>query len=92
MGVEGDRLAAKEIDAPEAILHVADEGEPRGTIPRLWLIVFGENASHNFLIDVYAKRLRDNHGDAWAAKVWVSPFQFDDDVNKLLRGTFGSRF
>ena len=28
VGFEGNRLAPKQIDTPEAILHMADKGEP----------------------------------------------------------------
>ena len=56
-----DRLAAKEVHAPEAIGGVTDERQPRRPAPaRRRAIVFGQDAVHDVLIDGDPKRLRDN--------------------------------
>jgi len=55
------------------------------------MVVLGEHAPYNILVDLYAKSLRDDHGDSRTAKVWISPFKFDDGVNELIRRVFWSR-
>ena len=55
VGLEHHGFTPEQIGAPETVLHVSDEGEPGGTIPGIWLIVLGENTSHNVLVDIDAK-------------------------------------
>src|SRR6476620_2615700 len=54
-------LAAKEIHAPQAVSGVADEREPRGP-GSAWsgTVVFRQHSVHHVLVDVDAKRLRDD--------------------------------
>src|SRR5437870_12674479 len=48
-----DRLAAKEVHAPEAVYRVADERQPRGPASaRSRAIVFPQHAIHYVFIDV----------------------------------------
>ena len=52
-----DRLAAKEVDAPEAVGGVSDERQPRGAASaRGRAIVFGEHAVDDVLVDVDPER------------------------------------
>src|ERR1700736_2773092 len=58
---EHNRLASKEVDAPEAVRGVADERQPRGSgsVPAGdTAIVFRQHAVHDVLVDVDPKRLR----------------------------------
>jgi len=54
MGVQQNGLAAKQIDAPEAVFRVPKEGQPgRTTIARCWAVVLGEDTPHDVLGDVH---------------------------------------
>jgi hypothetical protein len=56
---EHDRLAAKQVHAPEAILGVADERQPRGSAAaRRRPIVFRQDAVHHVPVDIDSERLR----------------------------------
>ena len=52
MGPQRDRFAPEQIDTPEAVLQVAQEGHPRWTTGVLFRpIVTGENPWNNILVD-----------------------------------------
>jgi hypothetical protein len=58
---EHDRLASKEVDAPEAVGGVADERQPRGpSSARSRAIVFGQHTVHHVLVDIDPERLHDD--------------------------------
>ncbi len=58
VGLQQNGLAPKQIDASKAVLHVTDEGQPRGAaIARFRTIVLGEDTPHEVLVDVYATGL-----------------------------------
>jgi hypothetical protein len=43
VGVEQNGFATKKINAPEAVLRVSDEGQPRRSVViGLWAVVFGD--------------------------------------------------
>lgn len=53
MGFEDQRFTTKEIDAPEAVLGMSEEGEPGRTVRAACRsTVFGEYTSHNILVDL----------------------------------------
>ena len=56
-----DRFTAKQVDTPEAILRLGDEVQPRwaGGAGVAWLIVFGEHATHDILVDLDAEGQSD---------------------------------
>ena len=57
VAAEHDRLAAKEIHAPEAVCRMADERQPGGSrASRRRAIVFGQHAVHDVLVDVDPER------------------------------------
>ena len=59
MRPQHDGFTAKEVNAPKAILHVANEGQPRraaGSRPRS--IVFGQHPADHVLVDLDAEGLR----------------------------------
>jgi hypothetical protein len=50
---EQNRFAPKEVDAPQAVLSVRDDGEPRGTLTAWYpSVVSDEYASHDIFIDL----------------------------------------
>ena len=71
---------------------MTDKGEPRRTIAWLRVITFGKYPSYNVLIDIHAKSLGNDHRDSRTTKVWISALEFDDGMNQLFGGSFGSRF
>ena len=70
MAAEQYRLATKQIHAPEAVLGVREESEPRGTrlARKAWAVTFREDPAHDVLIDLHGERMRDLLGNALIAK------------------------
>jgi len=88
VGLEQDGIAAKQINAPQAVFHVTDESEPRGaSIMRWWAVVLGEDTPHDVLVDVDTKGSRDAQGDLWATESGIALLAFDDRPNEVLRWT-----
>ena len=89
VGVQQNGLAAKQIDAPQAIFRVTDESKPGGpTIAGCWAIMFGEDTPHNVLIDLYTEGLGDDQGDPRAAESGIALLELDDRPDKLSRRSF----
>src|SRR5712691_12928900 len=66
---EHDGLASKEVHAPQAVSRVSDERQPRGPgSARGGAIVFRQHAVHDVLVDVDAKRARDDAGNPRTAE------------------------
>src|SRR4030088_102200 len=66
---EHDRLASKEVHAPEAVGGVADERQPRRPgSARSRAIVFRQHAVDDVLVDVDPECLRDDVRNPWAAE------------------------
>jgi len=51
MGLKSKGLTPEEIDAPQTVFHVAEEGQPRGSVAPLWAVVGSEDPSHDIFID-----------------------------------------
>ncbi len=51
MGFESKGLTPEEIDAPQTVLQVTNEGQPRGSVATLWPVVGSEDPSHDVLIE-----------------------------------------
>ena len=82
---EHDRLASKEVDAPEAVCGVADERQPRGPASaRSRAIVFRQHAVHDVLVDVDPERLRDDARNPWTAEPRIARLEFDDGLDECL--------
>ena len=70
---EEDRFAAEEIDAPETIFGLADQGKPRRSPgARSGSVVSGEDSTNNVFVELYAEGVRDLLGDAHAAETRVT--------------------
>src|SRR5271157_1757544 len=89
---EQNRLTAKEIDTPEAVSSLPDDGEPGGTIAA-WRrsVVLNEDAPDDILVDLEAECAGDLLGNFTAAQTWVAPFHLDHRCNQLAGGTFRPR-
>src|SRR4029077_11843638 len=82
---EHDRLAAKEVYAPETVCRVADERQPRGPASaRSRAVVFPQHAIHDVFIDVDPKRLRDDARNPWTAEARIARLEFDDGLDECL--------
>ena len=83
---EQNGLAAKQIDTPQAVFHVTDESEPRGsaTTTSCWAIVL------DVLVDVETEGLGDNKSDSQAAESGIVLLELDDRPDELLRWSFGT--
>ena len=85
-----NRFAPEEIDAPQAVLRVAEKREPGGSAP-LWMVgsvVACKNSADNVLVDVNPERTRYRMDDALAAKTRIALLEADDGCSKLRRWSF----
>ena len=85
-----NRFAAEEIDAPEAILGVADESQPRWTRVTgvAGSVVSGKDAADDILVDLDAEGMSDLLSDSHAAETRIAPLHFDDGRDELGRLSF----
>ena len=80
-----DGLAAKEVDAPEAICLVSDERQPRGPgSARGWTVVLQQDAMDDVLVDVDPERLRDDPRNPRAPESRIARFELDDRSDERL--------
>jgi hypothetical protein len=91
VAAEHDRLAAKEIHAPEAVCRLANERQPQGSsASRRRAIVFGQHAVHDVLVEVDPERLRDDACDSWTAESRIARLEFDDGPDDAFVRPFRS--
>ena len=68
VAAQEDRFAAKQIDAPQAVLHMPDKAQPGRAIgPCLGSIVCREHPADDVLVDIDAKDVRNLLCNAGAA-------------------------
>ena len=81
VGLEKNVFATKQINTPETVFGMLDEGKPRRSIViEMRVVVLFKHAPDHIFIDVYAERFVDLLRDSAAAKAGVPLFQFDDGV------------
>ena len=84
VGPQRGRLAPEQIYAPEAVFHVAQERQPRGTPGALSRpVVMGENPSNHVLVDGDVERQGDLLCDSRTAPVGITLLHFDDRMNEF---------
>ena len=72
VGPQGGRLTPEQIHTPEAVFHVAQESQPRGTTGVLaGLVVIGENPSNHVFVDLDVERQGDLLCDSRTAPVGI---------------------
>src|SRR5262249_22960341 len=89
MAAQEYRFAAKQIDAPQAVLHMPDKAQPRwaiGSCSRS--IVLREHAADDVFVDIDAKGTRNLLCDAGAANTGIAALELDDCVDEFLRWAF----
>ena len=86
---QGCRLAAKQVDTPETVLEVTDEGQPgRAAGMGHESEMYGQDAPDYVFIDGDAKSQGNLLSDPWAAPGWVALFCGDNCIDEVFGGSF----
>src|SRR6516225_3496344 len=89
VGPQRGRLAPEQIYTPEAVFHLAQESQPRGTTGVLSrLVVIGKNPSNHVLVDLDVERQGDLLRDSRTAPVGIAFLHFDDRMNEFCARSF----
>src|SRR5436190_1769570 len=92
MAAQEDRFAAKQIDAPQAVLHMPDKAQPGWTICSCFgAVVFREHPADDIFVDIDAEGMHNLLCDAGTANTGIAAFEFDDCVDEYLRWPFWAR-
>ena len=79
MGFEQDRFGSEQVQAPETVLRMPKQGEPRRpAVSTFGSVVCCQNPADHIFIDVEAKDLGQVLGDLRAAKAGIAPIEFTD--------------
>src|SRR6266436_1716122 len=82
---EHDRLASKEVHAPQAVCRVSDERQPRGPgSAGGWAMVFQQPEVHDVLVDVDPERVRDDPRNPGTAEPTFARLALDDGLDECL--------
>src|SRR5210317_1921159 len=77
--IQKNGFTPKQINTPQAIFGVPEEGKPRrSSITRTWPVMHGEDSPHYIFIDISSKRFIYLLRDPWAAKVRVALLKFNN--------------
>src|SRR6516165_8608729 len=80
-----DRLASKEVHAPEAVSGMADERQPRRAgAARRRAIVFRQHAVDDVLVDGNPERLRDDARNPWTAEPRIARREVNDGPDECF--------
>ena len=83
------RLALEQIRAPQAVFHVAQERQPRGTTGVLSRpVVMSENPANHVFVDGNVERQGDLLGDSRTAPIGITLLHFDDRMNEIYARSF----
>jgi len=85
------RFAAKEIHAPETVLHVSEESQP-GRTTGVWLgsVIRGQDAPNDVFIDGDAERPSNLLGNARAAPEGIALLGGDNRLNEFFGWALGT--
>jgi hypothetical protein len=82
------RFAAKEVHAPETVLHVTEESQPgRPARVRLGLVMSGQDAPNDVFIDRNAERPGNLLSDSRAAPEGIALLGGDNRLNEFVLWT-----
>jgi len=92
VGTQRCRLAPEQIHTPEAVFHVAEEGEP-GWASRIRFrpVMNAEDTANHIFVDGNAESQGDLLGDAGTTPVAIPPFQFNDGVDEFFMRSLRAR-
>jgi len=89
VGPQRGRLTAEQIYTPEAVFHVAQKSQPRGTTGALSRpVMVGENPSNHVFVDGDVERQGDLLRDSRTAPVGITLLHFDDRTDELCARSF----
>src|SRR5438552_11079058 len=82
-----------QVDAPQAVLEVPDECQPRGAIGSgvAWPVVSVKDTAHDILVDLDSEGMSDLLSDSHAAETRIAPLHFDDGRDELGGWSFQTR-
>ena len=84
VGPQGGRLTPEQIHTPEAVFHVTQERQPRGTTGVLSRpVVMGENPSNHVFVDLDVERQGHLLCDSRTAQVGITLLHFDDRMKEF---------
>ena len=87
------RFAAKQVHAPETVLHMSEESQP-GRTTGVWLgsVIRGQDAPNDIFIDGDAERPSNLLGNARAAPEGIALLGGDNRLNEFFGWALGTRF
>jgi hypothetical protein len=89
MGSQGSRFTPEQIETPEAVLQVSNEGQPGWTTgTRFGPIMTGENPSHNVLIDLDIESQGNQLSNPRTASAGIALLCLNDGLNEFFAGPF----
>lgn len=92
MGAQGGRFAPEQVNTPEAVLHVSEEGQPGRTGGMVFRsIVVDEDPSNGVFVDGNAESEGDLLSDAGTPPGRVAELHLEDGLNNFLTGSFWTR-
>ena len=87
------RLTSEEIDAPKAVLCVAQKGQPRGTGPiRIRPVVSGKDTANHVLVDLNSESQSDLLGDSGTTPGGIALLHLDHRFNQIFARSFWAGF
>lgn len=91
VGPQRRRLASEQVQTPETVLQVSNQGQPgRAASVRFGSVMAGENAPNNVLIDLDAERQGDLLRNSRAAPGLIAILHLDHNFNQFVAGSLGS--
>ena len=92
MRTQGCGLASEPIAAPQAVLHMAEKAEPRGTSGiRFWPVMSAQDTANYVLVYFHPEGQRDLLSDSGTAPVGIPPLHFHHGVDEFFRRSLGTR-
>ena len=91
VGPQRRRFAPEQVQTPETVLQVSNQGQPGGTASlRFQSIVAGEDAPNNVFIDLNAERQGDLLRDSRTPPGWIALLHLDHGFNQFVAGSLWS--
>jgi hypothetical protein len=92
VAAQDDRFNAEQIDTPDTVLRLSDEGQPRRPIGiRLGSKAHSKHASHDIFVDLNTKGVSDLLGDTDTTEFRIAVLHLDDGRDELLGWAFRAR-
>src|SRR6516165_1291581 len=90
--LQAQRFTAKQVRAPQTVLRLTEEGEPRRTTGSgFWPVMFSKNPAHHVLVDIHAESQSDLLGNARTTRARVTSFHFNDGIDQFFGRSLRTR-